>query len=228
MAVTAIVLGSSGGIGAALLEQLRTGGEYSEVIGFSRHSTPALDMQDPSSIERVAAHAIARGELRLIINTTGFLHTAGSGPERSWRDLNPDYLMQAFAVNAIGPALLMKHLLPHLPRAGRAVFATLSARVGSIGDNRLGGWYGYRASKAAMNQFVRTASIELRRRSPDAICVALHPGTVATPLSAPFIREGLELQTPATAAQRLLQVIAQLTPADSGGFFDHRGTVVPW
>ncbi len=228
MAATAIVLGASGGIGAALLEQLRTSGEYSEVIGFSRHSTPALDMQDPSSIESVAAHAIASGELRLIINATGFLHAAGSGPERSWRDLNPDYLAQAFAVNAIGPALLMKHLLPYLPRTGRAVFATLSARVGSIGDNRLGGWYGYRASKAALNQFVRTASIELRRRSPDAICVALHPGTVATALSAPFIREGLELQTPATAAQRLLQVIAQLTPADSGGFFDHRGTAVPW
>lgn len=128
----------------------------------------------------------------------------------------------------MGPALIMKHVLPRLPRLGKAVFATLSARVGSIGDNRLGGWYGYRASKAALNQLVRTAAIELRRRSPESICVALHPGTVDTPLSVPFRKDGLELHSPSIAAERLLEVINQLRPNDSGTFLDYHGKTVPW
>jgi NAD(P)-dependent dehydrogenase (short-subunit alcohol dehydrogenase family) len=122
----------------------------------------------------------------------------------------------------------MKHFLPLLPAQGRAVFATLSARVGSIGDNRLGGWYSYRASKAALNQLVHTAAIELARSRPQAICVALHPGTVATQLSAPFAKAGLEVRDSTTAAQELLTVLARLTPADSGGFFDHKGLALPW
>ena len=137
-------------------------------------------------------------------------------------------MSRAFALNAIGPALIMKHFLPLLPRAKRAVFATLSARVGSIGDNRLGGWYSYRASKAALNQLVRTAAIELTRSHPQAICVALHPGTVDTQLSAPFAKQDLEIQSPDQAAARLIDVVARLTPQDSGGFFDCRGEVVPW
>jgi NAD(P)-dependent dehydrogenase (short-subunit alcohol dehydrogenase family) len=122
----------------------------------------------------------------------------------------------------------MKHLLPRLPRAGRSVFATLSARVGSIGDNRLGGWHAYRASKAALNQLVRTASIELARRAPQAVCVALHPGTVDTALSAPFSRRGLQVHSPAEAARHLLQVVDTLSAADSGGFYDWRGAAIPW
>ena len=170
----------------------------------------------------------ARGAIRLAIDATGFLHDEAQMPEKSLRELDACRLARSFALNAIGPALLMKHLLPALPREGRAVFATLSARVGSIGDNRLGGWYGYRASKAALNQFVRTAAVELARRSPAAICVALHPGTVATGLSAPFAAAGLDVQAPEVAAARLLAVIDRLTPAESGGFFDHRGEAVPW
>ena len=127
-----------------------------------------------------------------------------------------------------GPALLMKHFLPLLPRAGRCVFATLSARVGSIGDNRLGGWYSYRSSKAALNQIVRTAAIELRRTRPDALCVAMHPGTVATPLSARFAKPGLEVQSPDTAAMRILTVLNMLTPQSSGDFFDQRGQPIIW
>jgi len=137
-------------------------------------------------------------------------------------------MAHAFAINAIGPALLMKHLLPLLPRQGKAVFATLSAKVGSIGDNQLGGWYSYRASKAALNQLVHTAAIELRRRHPEAICVALHPGTVHTALSAPFAKTGLTVVHPAEAAQRLLSVLAGLNASDSGGFFNHDGTPLPW
>jgi hypothetical protein len=122
----------------------------------------------------------------------------------------------------------MKHVLPLLPRTGKAVFATLSARVGSIGDNQLGGWYGYRASKAALNQLVRTAAVELARRSPEAICVALHPGTVATSLSAPFTPAGHSAHTPAEAAQHLLAVVNRLSAEANGGFFDWQGKPVPW
>ncbi|MGB1026292.1 MAG: SDR family oxidoreductase, partial [Rhodospirillaceae bacterium] len=128
----------------------------------------------------------------------------------------------------IGPALLMKHLLPLLPRKGKAVFATLSAKVGSIEDNRLGGWYGYRASKAALNQMVRSAAIELHRRAPQALCVALHPGTVASRLSAPFAKTGLSVQPPAQAAQALLQTLDGLDAEDTGGFFDRSGARLPW
>jgi NAD(P)-dependent dehydrogenase (short-subunit alcohol dehydrogenase family) len=137
-------------------------------------------------------------------------------------------MQRAFALNSIGPALLMKHLLPLLAREGRSVFATLSARVGSIGDNRLGGWYSYRAAKAALNQLVRTAAIELRRSRPEALCVAIHPGTVATALAAGYVKAGLEVQTPELAARRILDVLAALQARQSGGFFDHKGLPVPW
>ena len=122
----------------------------------------------------------------------------------------------------------MKHFLPRLARSGRAVFATLSARVGSIEDNRAGGWYSYRASKAALNQLVRSAAIELARGNKGAVCVALHPGTVATSLSSPFAKTGLDVQTPAEAATRLLAVIDGLTPAQSGMLLDHRGERIPF
>ncbi|MFO7483035.1 SDR family oxidoreductase, partial [Oceanibaculum nanhaiense] len=133
-----------------------------------------------------------------------------------------------FALNAIGPALLMKHFLPILPRDRRAVFATLSAKVGSIGDNRLGGWYGYRASKAALNQLVRTAAIELARTHRQALCVAVHPGTVDTQLSAPFAKEGLALQTPQAAAAAIVAMIDALPGDANGGFFDRSGERLPW
>jgi NAD(P)-dependent dehydrogenase (short-subunit alcohol dehydrogenase family) len=163
-----------------------------------------------------------------VIDATGFLHDENQSPEKTWRQLDAAWLARSFALNAIGPALLMKHVLPLLPREGKAVFATLSARVGSIGDNRLGGWYAYRASKAALNQLVRTASVELARRSPDALCIALHPGTVATPLSAPFAATGPQVHTPAAAVRHMLAVIGQLTADANGGFFDWRGQTVPW
>ncbi len=225
----AVVVGASGGIGAALRAQLETHSDRLRVIGLSRHGDPPLDVTDEASI-RSAAEWIERevGEVRLVIDATGFLHDEDFGPEKSWSQLDPDHLAKAFAVNASGPALLMKHFLPLLPKKGKSVFATLSARVGSIGDNRLGGWYSYRASKAALNQFVRAASIELRRRAKDAVCVALHPGTVDTRLSAPFGKKGLDVRAPDVAARELLAVIADLEAGDSGGFFDYSGKTVPW
>ena len=224
----AVVFGASGGVGAALVEQLRTCDFFAHVVGFSRRSVPGFDLTDEASIAKAVAHAAALGELRLVIDATGFLHDDAQGPEKTWRDLDAGKLARAFALNAIGPALLMKHALPALTPQGKAVFATLSARVGSIGDNHLGGWYGYRASKAALNQLVRTAAIELKRRRPLALCVALHPGTVRTELSSPFSKDGLEVQTPQTSAARLLGVIDALGADHSGGFYDHLGVEIPW
>lgn len=225
----AIVIGAAGGIGSALVSRLSAQRRFSGVLGLGRGSSPPLDLTDEASIVAAARHVAAlRADLRLMIDASGILHGDGLSPEKTWRELDAAQMGRAFAVNAIGPALLMKHFLPLLPRQGRSVFATLSARVGSIGDNRLGGWYSYRASKAALNQFVRTAAIELGRRQPAALCVALHPGTVATSLSSPFTKAGLDVQTPDQAAGRLLDVIDRLPPGSSGGFFDHRGAPVPW
>jgi len=221
----AVVVGGGGGVGAAVVAALREAGGHDEVLALGRRSSPALDLLDEASIAAAAAAVRARGVPTLVFDATGFLHGAGMEPEKSWRELDAAHLAHAFAINAIGPALLMKHFLPLLPRDRRAVFATLSARVG---DNRLGGWYAYRASKAALNQLVRTAAVELRRSRPQAICVALHPGTVDTGLSAPFAKSGLQVQAPAEAAARLLAVIEGLGPGDSGEFFDHRGEPVPW
>ena len=224
----AVVIGGGGGIGAALARQLATDQRFAAVVSLGRSSTPPLDLLSEESIVAAAAHVAELGTVRLVIDATGFLHDARFAPERSWREIDPAHMAHSFALNATGPALLLKHFLPLLPREGKAVFATLSARVGSIGDNGLGGWYAYRASKAALNQLVRTASLELRRRKPDAICLSLHPGTVETGLSAPFARGGLDVQTPDQAAGRLLAVIDGLTPADTGSFRDHRGDTIPW
>lgn len=225
----AVVIGATGAIGKALVEQLSGAGCFRNVVGLSRSGRPALDLSSEKSIAEAAAFArVIRHPLRLVIDATGFLHDGDVMPEKTWRDLDPDRLAQAFAVNTIGPALLMKHFLPLLARGGKAVFATLSARVGSIGDNHLGGWYGYRASKAALNQMVRTAAIELKRRAPEAVCVALHPGTVESRLSAPFERTGLEIRSPDQAAADLVAVIDCLTAADTGTFVDHRGESPPW
>lgn len=224
----ALVIGASGGVGSALLAELQRENLYRHVVGLSRHSTPCLDLLNEASIVECARYIGGIGLPRLVIDATGFLHSENLEPEKSWRQINPEHMAKAFAVNAIGPVLLMKHFLPLMPRQGRAVFATLSAKVGSIGDNHLGGWYSYRASKAALNQLVRTAAIELRRTAPNIICVALHPGTVDTRLSAPFAKSGLELQTPAVAARRLLNVVARLKSESSGQFFDYRGEKLSW
>ncbi|MEQ1776065.1 MAG: SDR family NAD(P)-dependent oxidoreductase [Burkholderiales bacterium] len=225
----AVVIGASGGIGEALAVQLGTASSFSRILGYSRSTTISLDLTLPSTIE-AAAIDVARhdADLRLVINATGILESEGCVAEKSFRQLDADEMARAFAINTIGPALLMRHFFPLLPRSGKSVFATLSARVGSIGDNRLGGWYSYRASKAALNQIVRTAAIELGRSRPDALCVAIHPGTVATRLSHRFTKSGLDIQSPEAAATRILTVLDTLPPNASGGFFDQYGRSVAW
>jgi NAD(P)-dependent dehydrogenase (short-subunit alcohol dehydrogenase family) len=229
----ALVMGAGGAIGAALLTELRQSGGFADVLALSRQTQPALQLTDESSVAAAAAWVTQRLgqdqlDLKLVIDATGMLHSPTHQPEKSWSQIDPLQMAQAFAVNAIGPALLMKHFLPLLPRQGRSVFATLSAKVGSIGDNRLGGWYSYRASKAALNQLVRTAAIELQRRAPSAICVSLHPGTVDSALSRPFAKTGLQVRSPQEAAQNLLAVIAGLRLADTGQFFSFDGELLPW
>ena len=217
----ALVVGASGGIGAALIAALR---ERGEVVGLSR-SADGLDVTDEGSV------AAALGGLEpgfdLIVVATGALVIDGAGPEKTLRALDPQALAMQFAVNAIGPALVMKHALRLLPRDRVSRLAVLSARVGSIGDNQLGGWYGYRAAKAALNQLVRTASVEARRTHPQSVLVALHPGTVETGL-APALRAGHPAVTAEVAAGNLLRVLEGLGPEDTGGFYDWKGEVVPW
>jgi NAD(P)-dependent dehydrogenase (short-subunit alcohol dehydrogenase family) len=235
----ALVIGAGGGLGAALVQALGAPGVngIDRVLALGRATQPAIDYSDEASLQNAAAWVAAQcegegaaegAELRLLIVASGFLHGAAGQPERSWAHLDPDYLSQVFLVNAIGPALVMKHFLPLLPRQGRCVAGFVSAKVGSIGDNALGGWYGYRAAKAALNQLVKTAAIELKRRNPEALCVALHPGTVDTALSKPFAKAGLKLRPPAVAATELLAVLADLEPAQTGALVDYQGKVLPW
>lgn len=222
---SAVVLGASGGIGAALAEALEDEGTYDVVHALSRSGAPAVDITDEASLVAAAARIAAGPPPALVIVATGLLHRDDRLPEKSHREFDADWLAETLRVNAIGPALVAKHLLPLMPKQGRTVFAVLSARIGSISDNRLGGWYGYRMAKAALNQLVRTLSIEERRRNDRSIVVGLHPGTVDTALSKPFqanVRAGT-LFTPDRAASQLLDVIDGLKVTDSGRLFDFEG-----
>jgi len=190
--VRALVVGASGGLGSALVAQLDADARYTQIIAWSRSVSVVtgtkiranhIDLRDEATI---AAAARSLGEVDLAIVATGLLHDGDLKPEKSWNSLDPSFMVRAFEINTVGPALIAKHVLPLLPRDRRAVFAALSARVGSIGDNRLGGWHSYRASKAALNQLIRCFSIELVAKRPLAICVGLHPGTVDTDLSKPY------------------------------------------
>jgi NAD(P)-dependent dehydrogenase (short-subunit alcohol dehydrogenase family) len=223
---SAVVVGASGGIGAALVTALAEEGVA--VRGFARSFEGAdrIDLLDEDSIAAAAASLSAPPDLVFV--ATGLLHDGDRGPEKSMAALDPAWLARQYAVNAIGPALVAKHFLPRMPKTGRCVFAALSARVGSISDNRLGGWYGYRAAKAALNQLIRTIAVEERRRNDRSIVVGLHPGTVATALSKPF-QAGVradQLFTSDRAAVQLLDVIDGLKAPDSGKLFGWDGAEI--
>jgi len=227
MQEAAVVIGASGGIGAAVTERLRASGRFVVVHALSRSGT-GLDLEDQASIIAAAARVAEGPAPTLIFVATGVLH-AGHDPERTYKSLTAEHLLRDYRINAVGPALVARHFLPLLPRDRRAVFAALSARVGSIGDNRLGGWHAYRASKAALNMILRNLAVELARTHPQAVVAGLHPGTVETPLSAPF-RKGVaadKLFAPDFSAERLLAVLDGLTPAESGGVFAWDGARVP-
>lgn len=233
--IASIVVGARGAIGGALVDLLADCAEVESVLALARspapHTshkvTPAhVDILDEASICAALA-GIERVDLAIV--ATGRLHVPGGlQPEKSWRSLDMAALLENFAVNAIGPALVAKHVLPLLPREGKSVFAAISARVGSISDNQLGGWYGYRASKAALNQLIRSMSIELTRQRKDAICVGLHPGTVDSPLSRPFQAAVPDdkLFTPAFTADRLLAVIERLEVESTGKLVAWDGSTI--
>jgi NAD(P)-dependent dehydrogenase (short-subunit alcohol dehydrogenase family) len=234
---SAVVIGASGGIGQALVSRLAASEAYAPVFALSRSQPPgphgvrteAIDLSDEASIAAAAAKVGEAGPVGLIVVATGILHQDGVSPEKTFKALDPDAMAAVFAINTIGPALVAKHFVPLLARKERCVFAALSARVGSIEDNRLGGWYAYRASKAALNQILRTLSIEVARSRPAAIVVGLHPGTVASNLSRPFRpdpqAEGI-LQ-PDESAAHLLRVLGTLDATDTGGVFAWDGARVP-
>jgi NAD(P)-dependent dehydrogenase (short-subunit alcohol dehydrogenase family) len=215
--MSSIIIGQ-GGIGTALADR---------IDGALRWSRPEVDPTDEASVIRAAAAIVDGVELAIV--TTGILHDGQQRPERAFKELNPATLARSFAINTIAPAIVAKHLIPKMPRDRRAVFAVLGARVGSIGDNRTGGWHGYRASKAALVMLMKTIAIETARSRAEAIIVTLHPGTVDTGMSKPFQGNVApeKLFTPALAAEQLLNVIDGLTPADSGGHFAWDGTRIP-
>ena len=234
-----VVVGSTGGIGSALVDRLSLSPDINHIWMLSRRkpateldngSWIALNIEDETSIAN-AATIIKRDShnLRIVVSAVGILHDGGDlQPEKTWRSMTAKNMHRIFGVNTIGPALLAKHMIPLMAREGKSVFAALSARVGSVSDNRTGGWYGYRASKAALNMIIKSLAIEWARKSTDAVCIGLHPGTVATGLSGPF-RRGTppeKLFDPVYAAERLLTVIEEKTGEDSGRCFAWDGQEV--
>jgi NAD(P)-dependent dehydrogenase (short-subunit alcohol dehydrogenase family) len=223
----AIVFGAAGGVGGAIADQLRRDERCKTLVALSRRADD-VDLTNEESVKAAAQEIGATHDaFDLIINAAGVLEVDGVGPEKAMREINPERMTRAFISNAVGGAVFLKHFLPLLAHDRRVVFATLSARVGSIGDNVLGGWMSYRASKAALNQIIRCAAIEEKRRNTESIVVALHPGTIETPLTEKYAR-GRYTATREEAAANLLSVCASRDPEHSGGFFDYAGKEIAW
>ena len=221
----ALVIGASGALGTAFCEHLRQDPRCAGVRALGRHTVPELDLERPETIASAATELAAEAPYHLIVHAAGLLHREGIKPEKSISALEPEALQAVFQVNTLGPAIVLRDFLPLL--APRGAMAMLSAKVGSIGDNRLGGWYAYRASKAALNMLIKTAAIELARTRPQSRLLSLHPGTVVSGLSQPF-RGATKARPADIAAAQLLTLIDQLTPADSGHFFAYDGERLPW
>lgn len=222
----AIVIGASGTIGAAFVDLLRSSPRCASVLGLHRHSTPRIDFADENSVAEAARELDTGCRYHLIINAAGLLHSEAFMPEKRLADLNYLQMQATFQANAFGPAMVLRHFVALLA-SERAIMVMLSAKVGSIGDNRLGGWYSYRASKAALNMMVKTAAIEVARNQKNSVLVALHPGTVSSRLSQPFRGESIGRHAHDAAAD-MLHVIDALTPADSGTFISYNGARLPW
>ena len=226
---TALVVGQ-GGIGTALVEALRQRQPQLELLWLGRRSTPRLDLTCDTDLDQLGEVLRGKRPLRLVLNTAGWLHDGQRGPEKRLSRVERAGLEQAFSINAYGAILLARAVESALGHGQSAWFASLSARVGSIGDNRLGGWYGYRAAKAAQNQLLRTLAVEWQRRLPSVCVTLLHPGTTATALSEPF-RRGVppeKLFSAERAAGHLLDVLATQGSDDSGRFLAWDGSTIPW
>jgi len=220
-----LVIGASGALGTAFCELLKQDPRCAGVRALGRHTVPELDLERPETIANAATELAAEAPYQLIVHAAGLLHRDRIKPEKSFSAIEPEALQAVFQVNTLGPALVLRHFLPLLEPRG--AMAMLSAKVGSIGDNRLGGWYAYRASKAALNMLIKTAAIELARTRPQSRLLSLHPGTVVAGLAQPF-RGATNARPADIAAAQLLTLIDQLTPADSGHFFAYDGERLPW
>jgi NAD(P)-dependent dehydrogenase (short-subunit alcohol dehydrogenase family) len=239
-AANVVIVGANGGIGAALTEKLVGDARAGSVNALAREPAQSdsekvravvADITRESSVAKAARQCARDGPLDLVIVATGVLHQAGRiRPEKRMKDLDPETLAEVLRINTIAPTMVAKHFLPLMRRDAKSAFAAISARVGSIGDNRLGGWASYRASKAALNMMIKTLSIEHARTHPDAVVVALHPGTTDTRLSRPFQRNvpADKLFTPEYTAERLLRVLDHLTSQDTGGFFAWNGDSIEY
>ena len=226
----ALVIGGTGSIGSAIINELKNQ-NFTKIISLGRSSNPPLDLLDESSIKKAADFIKNQpGSLCLLFDATGILHNEDQNqmPEKTYKNIDLTFMKKNFEINVMGPALIMKHFLPLLDTDQKSIFATLSAKVGSISDNRYGGWYSYRASKAALNQMIKTASIELKMKNKNAICVSIHPGTVTSKLSKPFQKDNLKIQSNEESAKNIVQVMTNLKINDSGLFFDWSGDIINW
>jgi NAD(P)-dependent dehydrogenase (short-subunit alcohol dehydrogenase family) len=226
----ALVIGGTGSIGSAIINELKNQ-KFTNIISLGRSSNPPLDLLDESSIKKAADFIKNQpGSLCLLFDATGILHNEDQNqmPEKTYKNIDLTFMKKNFEINVMGPALIMKYFLPLLDTDQKSIFATLSAKVGSISDNRYGGWYSYRASKAALNQMIKTASIELKMKNKNAVCVAIHPGTVTSKLSKPFQKDNLKIQSNEGSAKNIVQVMTNLKINDSGLFFDWSGDIINW
>jgi len=223
----ALVIGSGGAIGRAFVQAFQKDPLCALVETISRSEGGLFDLEDSASIAAAARHLAASGPFHVIVDATGALVIDGVGPEKAMRALRQDSLMRSFQINAIGPALVLREFAPLLA-SGRTIYAKLSARVGSITDNKLGGWYGYRASKAALNMLLQTAAIELQRKNPDLLVVALQPGTVRSDLSKPFATAIESILAPEESVAGMLSALAAIAPRHGAHFIDYRGNEIPW
>lgn len=223
----ALVVGSGGALGGAFVSHLQNEAACGQVVAVSRSLDDGFDLEDPASIERMANWVRGQGPFHVVIDATGALTIDGIGPEKSLSRVDADALHRSFSINAIGPTLLLRHLAP-LIASGDAIYAKLSARVGSISDNQKGGWYGYRASKAALNMLLQTAAIELQRKNPGLRVVALQPGTVRSRLSEPFQAGVPTLLEPSTSVAGMMRAMTELATKSGAHFIDYQGREIPW
>ena len=226
----ALIIGGTGSIGSAVANELKSK-NFTNIISLSRSSKPSLDLLDESSIQEAAAFIKKKSKpISLLFDATGILHDEDLNqmPEKTYKNIDFLFMKKNFEINVMGPALIIKHFLPLLDTEQKSIFSTLSAKVGSISDNRYGGWYSYRASKAALNQIIKTTSIELKVKNKNAICVAIHPGTVTSKLSKPFQKNNLKIQSKEESAKNIVQILENLQLADSGSFLNWDGSEIRW
>jgi NAD(P)-dependent dehydrogenase (short-subunit alcohol dehydrogenase family) len=224
----AVIIGGTGAIGESIANEINKIG-FSDILKIGTKTTPSIDFNNENTILDAIEFVKKKNKpISIFFDATGILHENNVMPEKSLKKIEFEFVKKNFLINAIGPALLIKHFAPLLDKDEKSVFASLSAKVGSISDNGYGGWYSYRASKAALNQFIKTASIEMKVKNRNAIFVALHPGTVRSNLSEPFQKTNLKIQNPEESAKHLVKIINSIDQSQTGKFFNWDGSEIPW